>query len=235
MNEEITNQTEDFDEDRLDQATAARLANLRTLPVDVSRLERRLRAEIGPPASASAENPGRLRIGWFTRYRAVAAALLIAVTVAGVLLTSSSGPALASASQMAQVHEDLVSGRTPVTQVDSIDAAGRALARDWSQSPGLPGIPHDHVMACCMTSVQNKKMACVLLKAEEVPITMAVANAADMRLPTSPTRVRGWVTYHLQTSGRLNMVMTERNGRWVCLIAELPVERLMDFGEQLRF
>jgi hypothetical protein len=56
-----------------------------------------------------------------------------------------------------------------------------------------------------------------------------------MRLPSSPTRTRGGVTYHVQSSGRLNMVMTEWDDRWVCLIGEIPADRLMDIAEQLRF
>ena len=51
-------------------------------------------------------------------------------------------------------------------------------------------------MACCMKSVKNKKVACVLLKSEDVAVTMTVANAADMKLPRSPTVTRGGVTYH---------------------------------------
>ena len=165
----------------------------------------------------------------------MAAAILIVAVIGGALLTSSSGPALASAAQMAQVHEDMVAGRTAVMQVDSLEEAGRMLSRDWPQSPDLPGVPRNHVMACCMKSVRDKKMACVLLKAEGVLVTMAVANAADMRIPTSPSRARGGFNYHVQFAGRLNMVMTERHGRWVCLIAELPVERMMDFADELRF
>lgn len=222
--------------DRLDRATAARLAKLRSLPVDVSRLEKRLRAEGGPPPAADTAGPARRPwLGWLRPYRAVAALLLAAVTVAAVLLTTSGGPALASPAQMAQVHEDLVAGHTPVTRVDSIEEASRALSREWSQTAGLPGVPEAHVMACCMKAVHDKRMACVLLKAEGVPVTMAVASAADMRLPTSPTWARGGVIYHVQSAGRLNMVMTDRQGRWVCLIAELPVERLMDLANQLRF
>ena len=90
-------------------------------------------------------------------------------------------------------------------------------------------------MACCMKSVKNKKVACVLLKSEGEPVTMTVANASDMKLPTSPTALRDGVTYHVQTSGSLNMVMTERNERWICLIGRLPANQLMDLAEKLRF
>jgi hypothetical protein len=222
----------------LDLATAARLAKLRTMPVDTAGLEQRLRSQIGDPAQGSAaRRPGRVRIGWHSVTRlAAAAAILVGVCVAAFILFGSGGPALASARQMADFHEELVAGRTAVVQVDSIEQAANELDRQWPQSPGLPELPGDHVMACCMKSVKDKKMACVLMKQEGVPVTMAVAHADDMRLPaSSPTKVRGGVTYHVQSVGRINMVMTEKSGRWVCLIGELPGDRLMDLAEQLRF
>jgi hypothetical protein len=120
-------------------------------------------------------------------------------------------------------------------KVASIEEASRMLAKQWPQSPDLPDAPEQHVMACCMQSVKNKKMACVLLKKEDVPVTMAVARSTDMEMPSSPTRTRGGVTYHVQSTGRLNMVMTERNERWICLIGEMPQEHLMDLADQLKF
>ena len=86
-----------------------------------------------------------------------------------------------------------------------------------------------------MRSVKNKKVACVLLEDNGGPVTMTVAKAADMRSPTSPTVIRGGVTYHVQTVGRLNMVMTERNDRWICLIGQVSSDRLMDLAGQLQF
>jgi hypothetical protein len=218
-----------------DQAISARLAKLRTTPVDTSSLDNRLRAALDAAAGQSAPAVSRLRIGWSRLTKLAAAAVVLLATLVGVLVMTSGGPALASPTQMARVHEDIVSGRTPVMQVDSIDAAGRMLARQWPDSPNLPGVPEQHVMACCMKSVKDKKMACVLLKKEGVPVTMAVARSADMRLPSSPTRTRGGVSYHVQSAGNLNMVMTERADRWICLIGEMPEERLMDLADQLKF
>ena len=120
-------------------------------------------------------------------------------------------------------------------QVDSIDEANKALAGQWPGGPTVPDAPQSHVMACCMKSVKDKKVACVLLKSEGEPVTMTVANAADMRLPKSPTVTRGGVTYHVQAAGDLNMVMTERRERWICLIGRLPAPRLMDLADQLQF
>ena len=56
-------------------------------------------------------------------------------------------------------HDDMVSGRIAVTHVDSIDAANRTLARQWAESPQIPNVPVDHVMACCMRSaVEDRKV-----------------------------------------------------------------------------
>jgi hypothetical protein len=225
--------------EQLDQAISDRLGRLRSLPVDTSRLERALQADIPwPRREASAAQGGRrlLSLGWwFQPLRAVAASFVLLAIVAAILVASSGGPAVASPSQMAQMHDDLVTGRTPVMQVDSIEAANRMLSGQWPNGPTVPNAPQGHVMACCMKSVKDKKVACVLLKSEGEPITLTVANATDMRLPNSPTVVRNGVTYHVQAVEKLNMVMAERHGRWVCLIARLPAERLIELASELKF
>jgi hypothetical protein len=224
---------------RLDLAVERRLGRLRTMPVDTSRLEKAILAQIPRPQVEGQRERQRMRIGWLAALRplrAIAASfLLLSAVVAAVLLFSSGGPALASASQMARMHEDLVSGRTPVMQVSSIEEANKAMSGAWPGGPSLPEAPQSHVMSCCMKSVKDKKVACVLLKHDGAPVTMTVANGADMRLPDSPTVSRNGVSYHVQSFGKLNMVMTERHGRWVCLIGEAASDRLMDLADQLKF
>jgi hypothetical protein len=216
----------------LDAATSRRLARLRSMPVDTSRLERSLRAAIPLP-----DAPGRR--SWYRRIgplRAVAASLLLLGSIVViVLLSAASGSALASSAEMAQMHADILSGKVPVTQVESIEAANKVLASQSPDCPAVPQMPNDHVMACCMKSVKGKRVACVLLKDEDVRVSMMVANAADMREPSSPTQVANGVVYHVQSFDRLNMVMTQRNGRWICLIGEAPAERLMQFATKLQF
>lgn len=215
--------------DRLDRATAARLGKLRSMPVDMSRLEQMVQSQIPRPKPA-------MRIWkWMRSSRAIAASLLVFATIGAVLIATSGGPVMASPSEMARLHEDIVSGRTAVTHVDTIAAANKMLATQWQPSPQIPNIPADQVMACCMRSVKHKKVACVLLEDNGGPVTMTVAKASDMKSPTSPTVIRGGVTYHVQAIGRLNMVMTERNDRWICLIGQVSSERLMDLASQLQF
>jgi hypothetical protein len=229
----MTNDIRNDDESQWDQAVSDRLAKLRTMPVETTRLGRALRAQI--PSPANQEPTGRLRI--FTRpMRAVAAGIAILLIAGVVLMSTSGGPVMASPTEMARMHEDLVSGRVPVTHVDTIEEANRVLLAQWPASPGIPDAPQAHVMVCCMKSVKNKQVACVLLKGEDAPITMAVANAADVKVPASSNTVtRSGVEYHVQSSGAINMVSTQRNGRLVCLIGQVSAERLMDLATKLAF
>jgi hypothetical protein len=228
------NTSEEYRDEAWDRAVAARLSKLRTMPIDTSRVERALRAQIGVAEHASDRK--RIHIWRLGPFRTLAASVaLIGAVVTVLMLSTSSGPALASPAQMASMHEELVSGQMLAVRVDSIEAANKVLSDEWPQSPGLPGVPKDHVMACCMKSFNGKKLACVLIKSDGVPVSLMVAHSADLRVPGSPLHERDGVRYHVQSSGKLQMVMTDRQGRLVCLIAELPAERLMDIAKGLSF
>ncbi|HXE52120.1 MAG TPA: hypothetical protein VN541_03855, partial [Tepidisphaeraceae bacterium] len=90
----------------LDRAVSERLARLRSVPVDLSNLDKALKAKLPPPG-----RQGRWRVLSLRPLRAVAASLvLVCAIAAAILLNASSGPALAEAAQMAQVHQEIVSG-----------------------------------------------------------------------------------------------------------------------------
>ena len=214
---------------RQDEAVAARLRKLSTFPVDLGPLERQIQALIPRPQRA------RRSMRLFKPLTAIAASLTIAAVIVAAVLTTSSGQVMASPAQMAQFHQQIISNEIPVTKVDSIEAAGRVLADQWPQSPDLPRAPEAHVMACCMKSIKDKNVACVLLRSEGTPITMSVARASDMKSPTGEKVIRNGAKFHLMSSGALNMVSTERGGRWVCLIGEVPSDRLITIAQQLQF
>lgn len=161
--------------------------------------------------------------------RAVAAGIA-AIGMVGVLIYAlSGGPALASADAMAKMHQELVSGSSHVMKVASIADARKAL------STNLPDLPMEHVMLCCMHSLENKRVACVILQSDGVPVTMAVARASDMKMPAGQSITRDGQSYHVQQSGKLNMIMTERNGQFICLIGELTQDRLMGIVNAMQF
>ena len=221
----------------LDQATADRLARLRTTPVDTSRLDALLSRQIPRPMAAADDRGAQVRpFAWWRPLRAVAAVIVLGAVLAGsIYLATSARPVMASSGNMIQMHRDLVSGRVPVVKVESIEDASRELNSQWPNSPDLPDVPEEHVMACCMKSVRNKKVALVLLNRDNTPVTMAVARAQDMRLPVGPTVTRDGITYHVEMIGALTMVSTEREGRFVCLIGETTQDRLMDLASAMKF
>lgn len=216
---------------RLDEATSRRLARLRTLPVDTSRLERAITEQIPRPQV----QPRRLRLGWLSPMRAIAASVLVFALFVALVLNSSSGPVLASADRLAEIHEEVLhrSG-THVTQVDSVAAANSTLASKCPGLPAVPEIPEDHVISCCVHEIGRKKMACIAMEVDSVPVSIAVAPASDVKTPTCEARMINGVAYHIQSHNDINMVMIERDGRWVCVMGKLPVDRLVALASTLR-
>jgi len=213
----------------LDQPTADRLARLASFPVDTSKLAATLRQQI--PALQAAQ-PRRL---WLRPMRIAAAILVVIAGIIAAMMLFPGGPALASPDALAYVHEQMVSGQSHgVRKVTSIDAAAAALAEDWPQRPALPDMPDHNVMACSVHEVGRKKMACIALMVNEVPVTMAVADSADIKTPQGTILVRDGITYRVQSSGGVNMAMTERNGRWICLMGRLSVDQLVELAGKLR-
>ena len=213
-------------EDLVDQAISRRLSRLAQYPVDTSRLDKTIRAQI-PPVPAF-----QLR-RWFRPMMAVAASLLVMGMIALVLFHSQE--AMASPAEMAQFHRDMVAGKIPTFQANSIDDANNAIAAFAAGSPRLPECPMSHDMVCCMKNVGNKKIVCALMKDDGVPITMTVGEAGCVQPPKSRTVVRNGMTYYLQPVGELNMVMTQQHNRWICLIGQVPEERLVSIAEGLKF
>lgn len=211
-------------------AVTRRLSKLRTMPVEMAALEARVHAAI--------PRERRSVIGRITSWRiaeVMAAGFVLVVVSLGLIFIFSGGPVVASAQDFAQFHEDLVAGRVQATHVTTIDAANKALTAQDSLSPQLPEVPNEHVMACCMNSVKGKRIACVLIDRGGTPVTLTIASAADMKSPASPAVERNGVTYQVHSVNGLNMVMTERHGRWICVMGRLPSERLMDLAGQLQF
>ncbi len=213
-------------EDETEAAIARRLKKLHAMPVDTTGLDRALCRQLPP-------SPPRSGGRWWASLTAIAATLLVVATVSFALLQGRE--AQASPAVMAQMHRDILSGAIPTMHADTIEEADRAIAALSGNFPQLPEPPKAHVMACCMRNIGNKKVACILLNDGGSKVTMVVADATQMQSPKSPTMVRNGVAYHVQTVNELHMVMTEREHRWVCLIGEVPIEKLMDLADAITF
>jgi hypothetical protein len=91
------------------------------------------------------------------------------------------------------------------------------------------------VASCHVHLFSGKHLACLALKVEGQIVTLAVAHAADMQMPaTGQIVTRGGAKYYVQSSGGVNIVIAQRDGLWLCVMGELPVERVVDLATSLR-
>ena len=88
-------------------------------------------------------------------------------------------------------------------------------------------------MSCCFQKLGRARAACVLLNVDGQSVTMAAADASDVRMPDRPLTRRGGTVFQVEAAAPLNMVMTRRDSRWYCLIGAPPAEQLMDFWNGL--
>jgi hypothetical protein len=210
-----------------DQAVSRRLARLSHMPVDTSSLERAVRAQVGSP-----------RLSWRRILRpivAIAASLLFMAIVGVALLQNRS--VQASADLMAQMHRDIVSGKVPTMRVDSIDDVNKMFAAFSANLPTLSTPPDTHLMSCCMRDIdgKGKRVGCVLLNDGGTPVTLTVADIQIVKPLVSDPVMHNGEAFHVQSSNELNMVMVDRGQHRICLIGQLPPEKLMTISDSLKF
>ena len=212
----------------LEDALAKRLAKLAATPIDTTHLDQALRAHLPPPpAVVSARSRP-----WLKPLVALAASLLLIATVTLALLSPSA--AQASPQEIASLHTQVITGSNmmPTRSVGEVNQMIAAMGHSLT----IPGLPANPPECCCMRKLKDKDVVCLLLKEGNTAVTMTVAAACDMKCPSSaPTVTRGPNTYHVSQVGSLNMVMTARHNRWVCLVSQAPQETLLTLAEKLQF
>ena len=142
---------------------------------------------------------------------------------------------LASPAALSHVHDENVAGAPDAEVVNSMSAAERAIKRRWPQCPRLPELTSGKVMSCHVHEIRCKRLSCLCLQIDGQTVTLAVAHPSDMRLPDAPFVSRDGIRYFVQSHGNTNNVIADRNGVWLCLIAALPSDRLVEAAATLRF
>lgn len=203
--------------DIVEQAIISRLRGLKRTPVDTHSLEAIISRQIPRP-----------RQFWQRMWRpvaAIAASIMIIVAV-GIALSINSSEAHASPAMMAQIHRDIITGKVATMDTHNLDEANKAIAAMVDGSLQLPQIPLTHKMSCCMREVKDRKMACVLFEKEGVPVTISIAKASDFKGPRHDS---------VMSADGIQMIMMERNGMWICMMAEMPAEQLKALADKMRF
>jgi hypothetical protein len=215
-----------FDIDQADAAVAARLHRLRSRPVDLTCLRSAIETEI--PRVQRRETRFLFRMGGL---RGAAAVFLLLSFVLVLVLGSLSGPAYASSERLLRLHQEVSSMTHPVHEVNSWEAAETVVEQQWPTCPDLPTMPGEAIRCCCVQRMGMKKVACVSMIVDGKPVTMAVANAGDVKSPASNSRNGD---YNVQSRNGVNMVMTISNSRWVCFMGEHSADRLLELARTLK-
>ncbi|GAB4108238.1 MAG: hypothetical protein Kow00105_14680 [Phycisphaeraceae bacterium] len=226
--------------EELDAATAKRLAKLARSAPDVSALKQKLDAALDEAQHAS--DVGRShppRAYPFHRYLKPIASLaaVLALTITALLLVNLNSPsATAAAIDLVQLHRDLAAGRIAMVPVQSADQANRWIASQRADAPALPkSINADSVRSCCLADVHGKLVAVALIRHDQADVTLVVADAPGFAVPMGKTYQLHNRTLHAHEIDGINMVMTSRDNRWLCVMGDLDQDSLADLAAQIEF
>jgi hypothetical protein len=218
-------------DDPIDDAVARRLARLRSSPMEAVEFDARLTASL----QAAGRSSGLLRL-WpmLTPVRAVAAVFLVGLTLLFAFVVLNPRPALATPQRLAAIYADAVGGNAHSTKVTTIEEARAALRRKWPDSPIVPDVSDMQLMHCCVHEVGRKQMACITFEVDQQPVTLAIASSSDIRAPHGNVQTIHGRDYRVGSAGGVNMVMSERDGSWMCVMGRLPLERLAELSDEIR-
>ena len=223
--------TDADDISRLDAATSKRLAGLSSAAVDTSELEERL----GGAMHAMDQGERRIRPAALWGSVAGAAAAVLVIGVIGWMMIHTVTPAVASPSELAMLHRDVLGGSGQPVLVGSIEEANRHTARQWSQAPEIPRLNNAQVRSCCLHPLAGARVVCVLMEHPDQPITLVVARGKDLTSPNGQVIERDGRHFIAHEMNGLQMLMGSRDDRWLCVMGRVSIETLLAVAENIDF
>lgn len=225
------NEKHDDKQERLDQATSRRLAKLGQRPVDTAALERRLEPLWSRP------QPSTRTYAWWRQARpplAAAAAIGMLVLVGWLVFHTATAPAIAEPAEVSQLHHQMLTSHLDVEPVEDIEAANRVIAEQWVDAPRLPDVSLP-ARGCCLHQLGGKRVAAVQLDHPAGDVTMAVARSRDLTIPEGREVEHGGQRLTVHDHGGVTMVMARHEGRWLCVMGELPEQELIEIASRVVF
>jgi hypothetical protein len=223
------NQAHSSESSRLDAATAARLRKLADAPVDMAAFEARLSAAINQQPTSIG---GMARVQFLRRSLAAAAGIALAAVVIFSVIGRSASTAHAEILDLTQVHAQLLDGQSAEPHVSTVSQANAIIA-DRATLPERA--LQTHVRSCCLRDVEGALRTAVLLEQDGLRISIVVADGGNFATPMGDTVTRDGHAYHIHKMGDLTMVMSRRQDRWLCVMADAPREALLAVATQIRF
>ncbi len=218
--------------EQLDQLTTRRLRRLASLPMDTTGLEAKLQAQLG---MTSMRPTRQARRGWRWRALAVAASLVLALTVGLGLLARSGEPANAATLELSEIHAQLIAGGAAVQPARSVEEANAWIQSQSNGAPLLAVPPGASVRSCCLRHVRGRVVASVLLETQGQLVTLVVARGQGFAMPMGEQlEVDGKALFAHQMHG-LQMVMAQREDHWLCVMGDTEVKILAQVAARVQF
>lgn len=220
-------------QDQLDRATQDRLAQLASMPVDVSRLEKKM-AQAMPPKPESKPVPrGTRAIGW---YRVAAVFVLFAGVAAAsyyALFGVAPQDAVARTMTVAELHEQLVNAPPAAYLAHSTGQAQSLINAQLAGELRPPMVGGTRVESCCLVEGDFPLRAALVIKRPDATATIIIAQGDDFAHPMNPIEHPSGVQLQGHTHAGLPMVMRNEGGLWMCVMGQAENKVLADIAASL--
>lgn len=227
----MQNEQSDEASQALDDATRRRLAQLAAVPVDTSRLERRLRAAMDAVAPQPVQ-PWRLR--YLPRWSGAAVAAVLALALVLFSVFGWSSPAVASAEPLFDLHSQMTSGALDVRAADDLDQVRQFLHSNTATVPSLSELPPAVAAACCIHRVGDSRLLGVLVTVEGRPLSVVIGESHEVKVGDSTSVIgRGGREIAVHERDGMTMAMTHDDRRVVCVIGSAPAAELVQVLDRL--
>lgn len=217
---------------QLDQATSQRLGKLASMPVDVSRLERRMAEAMHP---AESQQPQSLPLsarhrstGWL---RVAAAVLLFAGIGAGAYFAFfqvDPPTAFAQTMTVAELHQHLLDDPQAKYRAATVEQAQEIIDAQLSATLALPIVDGTRVESCCLVDGQFPLRAALVVDHPGGLITIVVAQGKDFAHPMTPIDHPSGVPLQGHEHAGMPMVMRNSGDLWMCVMGDVEVQALAD-------
>ena len=207
------------DADVIQQAVAARVGRLSTMPVDTSRLDQLLRTQI----PVSRRNP---RFWIFGSLAGAGVAACAAAIIAMAILFS--GTPRLSAADLANVYQNMAGQ-------PALAVTGSAATSKLQMAPGMIcPLKAGETASCCQQMVGQDHLACVAVRSpSHAPVVMVAGNAGMVKGPRGQAVTIGGCQYTLDQSGHINMLMRRAGNHWYCAMGSENPATLASYLQRL--
>lgn len=216
----------------LDRATSQRLQRLSSMPVDTTRVDAWMKAQFGPDDTESVESRMRLR---GRSIASIAAVIAVAVLI-GVMSLSGTDVAAAPL-ELNEVHERVTAGSiASVAAADLADAQRQLKALvDGASRPN--GDYPNGVRCCCGQTLVGERLTFIKTHFRQTPVTIVLMRGHHTCAGHGHERVddqgRRFIVH--QDHAGVQATLTSSEDHWVCVMAALSTEDLLEVAGRVAF